>query len=383
MKTTTFDRLRENRAALGVPCISIYLPTHRHHPDNVQDPIRYRNLVTEAGNSLGQKYRNVPIREFLAPFRALAEDAEFWNHTLDGLAVFGAAGKFLVVPYQRPAPELAVVAESFHLKPLLRVLQSADRYQVLCLSRQQAKLYEGNRDALDELDVTEGVPRTITEALGEELTRPHVAVGTLGGGAPGSPGIHHGQGSKSDEVGGDTERFFRAVDRAVLEHHSRPSGLPLILAALTEHHDLFRRVSHNPFLLAEGVRIDPWSLTNDRLREETWKVVLPYYLDRLSRLVAQFNEARSKFLASGDVSDVSQAAVAGRVGTLLVDADRHVPGTFDASTGRVTFDALAHPEVDDLLDDLAEFVLSKGGEVVVVPSDRMPTDSGVAATYRF
>jgi hypothetical protein len=30
----------------------------------------------------------------------------------------------------------------------------------------------------------------------------------------------------------------------VFEHHSRRSGLPLILAALPEHHHLFRRVSH-------------------------------------------------------------------------------------------------------------------------------------------
>lgn len=383
MKTITTNRLRELRAAENGPCISIYLPTHRYHPDNAQDPIRYRNLVTEAENSLQQKFRNVPIRELIRPFRDLADDAELWNHALDGLAVLGSPSVFLIVPFQRPAPALAVVAESFHIKPLLRVLQSADRYQVLCVSRSEAKLYEGNRDALDEIDLAPGVPRTITDALGDELTRPQVSAGGRGGGAPGAPGIHHGQGSKSDEVDGDTERFFRAVDRAVLEHHSRPSGLPLILAALTEHHDPFHRVSHNPFLVAEGIRIDPWSLSNDRLREEAWKVVLPYYLERLDGLAATFSEARSKFLGSGDISDVAQAAVADRVGRLLIDADRHVPGAFDPATGRVTFDELAHPEIDDLLDDIAEFVLSKGGEVVVVPSDRMPTDTGLAATYRF
>jgi len=37
------------------------------------------------------------------------------------------------------------VADSFHTKPLLRVLQSADRYQILALNRHEAKLYEGNR----------------------------------------------------------------------------------------------------------------------------------------------------------------------------------------------------------------------------------------------
>jgi hypothetical protein len=36
-----------------------------------------------------------------------------------------------------------------------------------------------------------------------------------------------------------------------------------------------------------------------------------------------------------------------------------------------------------MFDDLAELVLAKGGEIVVVPAERMPTDSGLAAIYRF
>lgn len=383
MKMVTTDHLREVRAAHEPPYISLYQPTHRHHPNNKQDPIRFRNLVDGAEASLRQRYPNVEVRRLLGPFRALADDQEFWNHTLDGLAVLGSCGMFRVFQLQRAVPELTIVADSFHLKPLVRILQSADRYQVLCLSRREAKLYEGNRDALDEIDLAEGVPRTITEALGDELTEPHRTVASYGGSGRGDPGMHHGHGSKKDEVESDAERFFRAVDRAILEHHSRPSGLPLVLASLTEHHDVFRRVSHNPFLTADGVGQDPWSLSTDRLREEAWKSVQPHYLPRLSKLVTDFEEARSKRRATGDLSDAAREAVAGRVGTLLVDADQHVPGRLDLATGRVDFDDLAHPEVDDLLDDLAELVLNKGGEVVIVPSDRMPTQSGVAAIYRF
>jgi hypothetical protein len=36
-----------------------------------------------------------------------------------------------------------------------------------------------------------------------------------------------------------------------------------------------------------------------------------------------------------------------------------------------------------MLDDLAELVLTKGGEVIVVPTEQMPTNSGLAAIYRF
>jgi hypothetical protein len=40
-------RLKELLGSTSSPCISVYQPTHRHHPDNQHDPIRYRNLVTE------------------------------------------------------------------------------------------------------------------------------------------------------------------------------------------------------------------------------------------------------------------------------------------------------------------------------------------------
>jgi hypothetical protein len=66
-----------------------------------------------------------------------------------------------------------------------------------------------------------------------------------------------------------------------------------------------------------------------------------------------------------------------------VEADRVIPGIVDRNSGATRQSELASPLVDDMLDDLAEMVLAKGGEVVVVPRERMPTDSGLAATYRF
>ncbi|MHB8901612.1 MAG: baeRF3 domain-containing protein [Thermoguttaceae bacterium] len=184
-------------------------------------------------------------------------------------------------------------------------------------------------------------------------------------------------------VDNDAERFFRAVDRAVLEHHSRPSGLPLILAALPEHHRLFRQVSHNPFLMAEGLAINPDALTIDELRERVWQIVEPQYQARLAALVDEFAAAKSKGLGSDDLAQVAQAASAGRVATLLIEADRQIAGRLDNSTGQVEAAHLSHPQVDDLLDDLGELVGKMGGQVLVVPAEQMPGRSGLAATYRY
>jgi hypothetical protein len=181
----------------------------------------------------------------------------------------------------------------------------------------------------------------------------------------------------------DEERFFRRVDRAILESHSQPSGLPLILAALSEHQGHFRKHSHNPFLLDEGIKVHPDALSMTEFHERAWSIFQPQYQARLAALTDEFAVAKSKGLGQEDVKQVAVAAAAGRIATLLLEADRQIPGRIDGATGQVEFRDLSHPEVDDLLDDLGELVLKTGGRVVVVPADRMPTMTGVAATCRF
>ena len=57
------------------PCLSLYQPTHRTHPDNLQDPIRFRNLVRTLERSLTQKYPTPEVRFLLEPYSELAHQA--------------------------------------------------------------------------------------------------------------------------------------------------------------------------------------------------------------------------------------------------------------------------------------------------------------------
>lgn len=364
------------------PCLSLYQPTHRHHPANQQDPIRFRNLIKTLEDSLQRKYATRDVRPLLEPFHALAGNESFWNHTLDGIAVLGAPGMFRAYRLQRPVPELGIVADSFHVKPLLRILQSADRYQVLGVSRQDVKLYEGNRDALDEVELFPDAAEAIAQAREAEAKQANQSVWTHGSDSA-KAGVHQSQGSSDRAVDSSAQSFFRAVDRTILAHYSQPTGLPLLLAALPEHHSLFRRISRNPFLMPAGIDIYPGDLSVEALRERAWRVLEPHYLTRLAGLVEMFGSARSRGLGSDDLAHVAAGAVAGRIATLLIDADRHLPGRIDAMSGEIELDDLGNREVDDLLDDLGELVLKNRGQVIVVPPERMPTEAGIAAIYRF
>ena len=388
MKTThtpdalTSASLAELVSFEGKPCLSLYQPTHRRHPDNRQDPIRFRHLVKALQTSLLKQYAADTVQALIKPFEALEQDHDFWNHTQDGLAVLGASGLFRVFLLQNPVAELAVAADSFHTKPLRRWLQSIGRYQVLALSLRKVQLFEGNRNALDAVALAPGVPQTMTAALGDELTEPHSTVSSYGGIGGGHMAMHHGQGGKKDEIDGDAERFFRAVDRAVMEHHSNPSGLPLMLAALPEHHHLFHEISHNPFLMPSGLMADPQGLTLEELRQRAWEVAQPQQEARQAAWSEAYAAAAAKGLGSEDLSQVAHAAVSGRVATLLIEAERQVAGRIDGLTGRIDHAELGNPRVDDVLDDLGTLVEKMGGKVHVLLAEQMPSRTGVAASFR-
>jgi hypothetical protein len=226
-------------------------------------------------------------------------------------------------------------------------------------------------------------PDTIKEALGEELTEEHLTVASYGGVGGTQGNMVHGHGGRKDELDVDAERFFRAAADVVYEKISKPSGLPLVLAALPEHHNLFQKVNKNPFLVKEGVTVNPKSVNTDTFVKMTWQVMEPGYKQRLQSLADSFQESASKQKGSDDISRVAKAAAESRIDVLLLESGRIIPGRLQEETGTIEAGNLAHPELDDLLDDLGELAVARGGKVVVVPKELMPTASGLAATFRF
>jgi hypothetical protein len=321
------------------------------------------------------------IEPLIERLRALQEEHDFWNHTLDGLAVFVAPGYFRVFRLQQPVPEQLHVSDVFFIKPLIRIFQMTVRFQVLVLTKSSIRLYEGSRYRLDETELAPEVPKTLTDALGSEITPPHITVASYGGVGQGSS-MRHGHSSRKDEEQLDEERYFRAVDHAITEHHSRPSALPLILAALPQHQSIFRSVSHNPYLLEDGISADPRLLEPDSLRDKAVEVLEPHVQRKIDLSVARYEEAVSKSLGSDNPFEITEAALAGNVAVLLLDEQKVYPGGIDPVKGDISFSMETTGNEHDVLEDLAVTVMGKGGEVLVLPSEKMPSASGAAAIFR-
>jgi hypothetical protein len=83
---------------------------------------------------------------------------------------------------------------------------------------------------------------------------------------------------------------------------------------------------------------------------------------------------------------VIAAAGDGRVRLLLHREGAHLWGRMDAERGTFVLRAGEEdlePGDSDLIDDLGELTLVKGGDVVEIAPERMPTDIPVAAILRY
>lgn len=362
-KTPTPEDLRNLLLPRPEPCLSLFLPLPRHGADVAAAPLRFRALLREAEELLADRYETRRARELLAPLAGLADAGDVLGRGPGGLAAYRAEGLFETYRLWPEPPARCVVADSFHLKPLLRSLQARDRYFVLALGSRNASLWEGSGRGLS--------PRPLPLLP---------APGSGRGGRRAGPGKapEEGEGPRREE----TLRLLRALDGFVRD--ALPPDGVLLVAGPTPTVAAFREVCSHRGLAAEAVEGAFEEASAEELHARVHPAALGALEARDGRLVEEFGRSLDRGLASDILTRVAEAAVSGRVRCLLVADGRPLFGRVDRATGEVTLHAgQAGPQDDDVLDDLAEVVLERGGEVVVLDPGRMPGDAAAVATFRW
>src|SRR5690606_28367256 len=351
METFTSKQLNDVLRYEEPPVFSVYMPTHRTHPDNANDARVFEALIQQFEPVKVQYASDTGIQGVFDKFAALAANYQFWQHTKEGLAVFATRESFDVYRLPRSVQPLAVVADTAHTKPLLKYLQSKDRYHLLVLTTNTAQLYEGDRYQLDEVDLSKAdVPDTMIDALDHEMRDLHATLAAYRTATGEKWGEAQNHGLKKTDIDNDIEQFFRAVDRAVAGTYSIPSGLPLILAALPEHHHLFRRVSRNQRLLENGIKTNVAAMDMDEVRKLAWNVFEPNYTTQIDGIISQYRHAASQGLGADQIEAIIRDAHDGKVGALLLEEDRIIPGRIK---GRTDFEFGAQ-EPGDFVDDILD-----------------------------
>ena len=117
-------------------CVSLLLPTYRSGPDTAEAPIRLKKLLSRAASELVSLGERPPdADQLLSPATALLHDSDFWAHQASGLVIYLTADSMRTFRLPQLVQELVVVADRFHLNPLISCGASAASFHVLALSQ--------------------------------------------------------------------------------------------------------------------------------------------------------------------------------------------------------------------------------------------------------
>ena len=378
MAILTQDRLRPFLDVRDGPCVSIYMPTHRRHPGKRQDPIRFRNCLREAERLLTDRHAPAEIHALLGPVAALP-NVEFWRHQAGGLGILRSPDVLQEFRVALKLPELVVVAESFHVRPLIRSLNSNVRYLLVALSQKGVVVFEGTADSITRVEIP-GLPGSLSEFAPRHRGRGLLSAHVVRGG--GAMARIVAAGGAEDSVKADLAPYFRAVDRAIARALRRDRA-PVVLAGVEYYLPIYREVTRLKGLAGTSVLGSPDAMKPEELHARAWPIATTILRENEERALERYRRAAAAGRTRDRLEDIVRDARRARVRRLFVALGVRIWGTVDRATGRVhRTDVQQGSHDDDVLDDVAEMVFLHGGDVITVPHERMPAGLEVAAELR-
>jgi hypothetical protein len=366
------------------PCVSIFMPTLRAGKETQQNGIRFKNLLRQAEERLGDHgLHQQEARTLLKPAQELMDNSEFWEHQLDGLAVFVAKGFCEQFRLPLDLEEMVITGGQFHLKPVLPLLTGDGRFYLLALSQNKVRLFRGSRQSIRELEL-EQAPTSLAEALRYDDPEKHLQFRTSEPSKQASMFHGHGGGSLEEQEKDQILRFFHQVDAGIHEHLAGKES-PLVLAGVEFLHPLYREANSYPHLIKEGIRGNPDEARAEELHEEAWEIVEPFFQKARedAHTIYKELEGNDPNRVSAKIDEIVSAAVFGRVDTLFVARGACQWGVFDAEANEVHLHEETEPDNVDLLDFAATHTLSNSGTVFVTENGELPANAPVAAIFRY
>ena len=348
------------------PAISIYLRTDHQEPDGA---VRIKNnlqrLYHRVEALIARTYDGKTRERLLAPLRRSIASLRI-SRGQGSIAIYHSEDFTGMVKLPMTTRDMAIAAESYHLKPILRCMQLRRKYYLLVMRKRYAEFFlvspDGPPCRLERMELF-----SKSEKSDEVLEK--TKIWTRGGLRI----------RKQKEVRQAMELLNRQI-----ETHWLNERLPLLIAGSHQHQTLFRKACSYIHLLDRGLLGHMDSLGQQNLMGWANKFMEQHFAQIDELAVASFRRAKSSGLTSTNLVEISQAAAQGRIQSLLIAEDQHLWGLLDRTNGNVhLMEQKTDARSDDILDDLAELTLLKGGQVTVLPSVQMPAGSPIAAILRW
>ncbi|MCS6883271.1 MAG: hypothetical protein RMK84_19535 [Oscillochloridaceae bacterium] len=363
-------------------CLSIYLPVG--DAGGRAAASRLRQILRGFEEHLDAR-SGAPamVANHLRAARELVEELARQTNNHAACVLFAWPDRSVTYRVPGPVPELVVLGQWPHLKPLAPLVTDRAAYYVLSLGKAGVQLFAGNGAALEPRELP-GAPSGLDELLQYDDFEPQRQLhpGVPGAGGERGP-VFHGHGDAADELKSQIQRYCQQIDRALLRTVPE-TRTPLVLCGTAYVLAIYRAVSRYPAICDNAIVGSPARLTLTELGARAWEIVRPDPTEerRAARERYEALAARNNHRVAATLRLVLPAAVAGQVDTLLVALDREQWGRYDPQTGEMAFHAKQEIGDDDLLNLAAVLSMQCGATVHAAPAGEVPGDEGCAAILR-
>lgn len=382
----TNEELQKLIREQNAPCISLYMPIEQQAVQTRQNPIRFKNLMTEIEKHLSAAgFDQQQIDRLLSP---IGEDRslDFSGAMSDGLALFVTPGLYRSYRVPHMFQEFVFVGDHFHIRRILPLVTEEEQFYVLALNQEQVKLFRGSRYQLGEVDLGD-VPQSLSDALKYDEFERHVQFHSTDN-APrqNSDAQFHGQGTAANDSIQKEQilRLFQTLDNAITEHLNA-EGFPLILAGTDELRGLYHQANHYNKLLDDDIQVNPQALDETDIHQQAWSIVQRLSKTVTTNAIEKFQElaGTGDERASNQLEHIVPSAYYQRVDTLFLPSKGESWGVFLPESGAVAFHEHYQKADQDLLNVAAIYTLQNGGTVHTLPIEQIPGDHHAAAILRY
>lgn len=360
----------------GENLVTITLPTHEKGEESKQDPIRFKNLLSEAEKKLEERVKkNGFADKFLKPAKELLDTPMFWSHQKQGLAVYITEDSFETYKLPYEVNEQVFVNNHFLITPLLPMTSMDGTFTVLAASRKNVRLLRCSRNSVH--DITPDIETSVSDYLEVDPQKQL----QFHSGAKGQAAVYHGHNANEEDKMIVVEAFYREIEKELTEAMNKAND-PLIIVGLVENANLYEKVNNYNRLVEEKVNHNPDELSDKELRDKGWEVVKHYFLAEMYQSLKKFSEY-GEDRVSNNLGEIIESTVMGKSSTIFISRGETKWGKYDEENHTVHYSTNPNGEDVELLNWLSITGFKTGSKVYVLPKEEMPIRSTVAAEFRF
>ena len=356
------------------PCVSVIVPTHRISTNTKEDHIRLKNAIKRVSESLHEQYDKKKVTPLIERLEKIVENELDYANLLEGLGIFISPNleKIVHIPFE--VEERVIVDTSFEVRDLLLSLNRELDYNVLLLSENNIRFFQGKGRNLMEIQdeqFQENFSGDEYEYQKANFINP----------AKGSP---EGTAEKANEEQKKMKEFLKHLDNKLGNYINTKE--PLFLLGDKQILGEFTDVTHHPDAIQGKLPGNFQHLTVHEVADKVQTEVKRYMHEHQEKALRNLEEEVGFDRVSSGLPNVYRDAIEGKGATLLVEEGYSEPAYLDETNYQLALspeNTEGYKKLHDAVDDVIEKVLEKNGTIQFVQNGKLQKYGKIAMILRY